>query len=46
MNFQQNIIKIQKWYRGCIFRLKKMPLIMYKIQKYLKSSSLIFSKQK
>jgi len=45
MNFQQNIIKIQKWYRGCIFRLKQMPLIMYKIQKYLKSSIFIFSKQ-
>jgi hypothetical protein len=45
MDFQHNIIKIQKWYRGCILRLKQMPLIMYKIQKYLKSSSLIFSNQ-
>jgi hypothetical protein len=30
------IITIQKWYRGCIIRLKILPLIMYKIQKYLK----------
>jgi hypothetical protein len=45
MDFQHNIIKIQKWYRGCILRLKHMPLIMYKIQKYLKSSSLYFSNQ-
>jgi len=33
------IIKIQKWYRGCIFRLKRMPLIMYKIKKYLSLKS-------
>jgi hypothetical protein len=30
-----NIIKIQKWFRGCILRLKQLPLIMYKIKKYL-----------
>ena len=33
---ENNIIKIQKWFRGCILRLKRLPLIMYKIQKYLK----------
>jgi len=40
-----NIIKIQKWFRGCMFRLKKLPLIMYKIQKYLSTSSFTFVNQ-
>ena len=29
------IIKIQKWFRGCILRLKRLPLIMYKIRHFL-----------
>ena len=37
------IIKIQKWFRGCILRLKQLPLIMYYIQKYLKSTNIQFS---
>lgn len=37
--------KIQKWFRGCIVRLKRLPLIMYKIQKYLQSSVFHFSTQ-
>jgi len=37
------IIKIQKWYRGCIIRLKQLPLIMYNIKKYLKSQAFQFS---
>ena len=40
-----NIIKIQKWFRGCILRLKQLPLIMYKLQKYLKLQAFQFSKQ-
>ena len=39
------IIKIQKWFRGCIFRLKQLPLIMYKIKKYLILQTFQFSKQ-
>jgi hypothetical protein len=39
------IIKIQKWFRGCIFRLKQLPLIMYIIQKYLKIQAFKFSTQ-
>ena len=39
------IVIIQKIWRGYIFRLKRLPLIMYKIQKYLQSSSFSFSKQ-
>ena len=39
------IIKIQKWFRGCITRLKRLPLVMYKIKKYLASQSLQCSKQ-
>jgi hypothetical protein len=36
-------IKIQKWFRGCLFRLNHLPLIMYKIQKYLKLQAFQFS---
>ena len=39
------IIRIQKWFRGCILRLKTLPLIMYKIKKYLKLHVFIFSTQ-
>lgn len=39
------IIKIQKWYRGCIFRLKQLPMIMYKIKNYLLSQNIKFSRQ-
>ncbi len=39
------IIKIQKCFRGYIFRLKRLPLILYIIQKYLKSTMFNFSNQ-
>jgi hypothetical protein len=42
---EMKIIKIQKWFRGYILRLKQLPLIMYKIQKYLKSQIFHFSTQ-
>ena len=42
---ENKIIKIQKWFRGGIFRLKQLPLIMYKIKKYLKLQSFQFSTQ-
>jgi hypothetical protein len=42
---ESKIIKIQKWYRGCILRLKQLPLIMYKIKKYLKLQAFQFSTQ-
>lgn len=47
MNFYDSskIIKIQKWFRGCITRLKQLPLILYKIQKYLKLQAFQFSTQ-
>ena len=31
----QKIQKIQKWYRGCRVRLKRLPFIMYTLQNYL-----------
>jgi hypothetical protein len=43
--YETKIIQIQKWFRGCILRLKQLPLIMYYIQKYLKLQSFKFSKQ-
>jgi hypothetical protein len=42
---ESKIIKIQKWFRGCILRLKQLPLIMYKIKKYLKLQVFQFSTQ-
>ena len=42
---ETKIIKIQKWFRGCILRLKRLPLIMYKIQKYLELQAFQFSTQ-
>jgi hypothetical protein len=39
------IIKIQKWFRGSILRLKQLPLIMYKIKKYLQLQAFLFSTQ-
>jgi len=37
MNLEIYIIKIQKWFRGYIFRLKRLPLVMYIIKNYLES---------
>ena len=42
---ETKIIKIQKCFRGYIIRLKQLPLIMYKIKKYLKSQTFQFSTQ-
>jgi hypothetical protein len=42
---ENKIIKIQKWFRGCILRLKQLPLIMYKIKKHLKIQAFQFSIQ-
>ena len=39
------IIKIQKWFRGSILRLKTLPLIMYKIKKFLRLQAFQFSNQ-
>ena len=39
---ENKIIKIQKWYRGCMFRLKRLPVIMYKIKLFLLSKILYF----
>jgi len=42
---ETKVIKIQKWFRGCILRLKQLPLIMYKIQNHLKLQVFKFSNQ-
>jgi hypothetical protein len=42
---ETKIIIIQKWFRGCIMRAKRLPLIMYKIKKHLQSQSFMFSNQ-
>lgn len=44
MNILENYcIKIQKIFRGYLFRLKRLPLILYIVQKYLKNTSLTLS---
>jgi len=45
MDLNVAIIKIQAWFRGTSFRLKRLPLIMYKIQNYLKLQVFQFSSQ-
>jgi hypothetical protein len=42
---ETKIIKIQKLFRGYILRVKQLPLIMYKIQKYLELQVFNFSTQ-
>jgi len=42
---ENKIVKIQKWFRGCHLRLKRLPSIMYNIQKYLKSQAFKCSTQ-
>jgi hypothetical protein len=42
-NKLKQIIKIQSWFRGLFLRLKRLPLIMYKIKFYLKLQIFKFS---
>jgi hypothetical protein len=35
---EKKIIKIQKWFRGNIYRKKRLPLILFVIKKYLETS--------
>jgi hypothetical protein len=42
-NKLEQIIKIQSWFRGLLLRLKRLPLIMYKIKFYLKLQIFKFS---
>jgi hypothetical protein len=44
-SLESKIITIQKWFRGCNVRLQQLPLIMYKIQKYLQLQAFQFSTQ-
>lgn len=37
------ILKIQKWFRGYIIRLKRLPLILYKIKKYMEENIIVSS---
>jgi hypothetical protein len=44
LNIDENkIIKIQKVIRGYLVRINRLPLILYKIQKYLKNININFS---
>ena len=44
-HYTDKAIIIQKWFRGSLYRLKRLPLIMYQIQRYLKLSNFSFSTQ-
>jgi hypothetical protein len=37
------VIRIQRWIRGCFVRLRLLPLVMYKIRDYLKVCMINFS---
>ena len=37
LNIDDKVTKIQAWFRGNIFRLKRLPLSLYYIQQYLKN---------
>ena len=37
-NFQEKIVKIQSWFRGVIYRKKRLPLIFYIIKNFLENS--------
>lgn len=41
----KKIVLIQKWYRGCAFRLKRLPLIMYKLQSCLEKHQVMISNE-
>lgn len=41
----EKIVKIQALFRGYILRSKRLPIVMYKIQKYMKSIAFQFSYQ-
>ena len=40
---EKHIITIQKWFRGNIYRLNYLPLILYKIRNYLLLQKLLLS---
>jgi hypothetical protein len=42
----KKIVKIQAWFRGTMTRMKRLPLIMYYMQQYLKTKSFKFSNKK
>lgn len=42
---EQKAIKLQKWIRGCMWRIKHLPSVMYSIQRYLKTQAFVFSTQ-
>jgi hypothetical protein len=44
IEIENKIIKIQKCFRGYILRLKRLPLILYIIRRYLISKEFEFSK--
>lgn len=37
--------KIQKWFRGCMFRKKRLPLVLYQVQDFLIKSNVNISKE-
>ena len=39
------VVKIQAWFRGCVFRLKRLPLILYLIKDHLLKHSIQCSQQ-
>lgn len=43
LNSQDKVVKIQAWFRGVIFRLKRLPSILFYIKSYLEKSAINLS---
>jgi hypothetical protein len=43
MKLEKAVLKLQKWFRGCSVRIKRLPMIMYVIQNYLESENIKLS---
>jgi len=42
-NKKEKVLKIQKWFRGNIFRLKRLPMILHVFKNYLSKSLIQFN---
>ena len=42
-NKKEKVVQIQKWFRGNIFRLKRLPMILHVFQNYLSKSLIQFN---
>jgi hypothetical protein len=41
----ESAVRIQKWFRGCMFRLKRLPIVMYVVKEHIAKQSFAFANQ-